>query len=274
MKAVYYDGRGRWDQRKSAAGRHGGLMNDLEGTSISALKLKTPEASVIIADDQTAIEVKSIGRRDRKTEDWLIRDVSFGVRFGDRLGVLGPSGAGKTVLLRALAMLDPLDAGAIRWQGRAVHGDAAPDYRKHVIYLHQRPALFEGNVEQNLRYPFTLKSHQGRSFDRERAIEFLISLGRDRAFLDKSSRDLSGGEAQIVAFVRAVQLEPSVLLLDEPTASLDPATAQALEGVLDRWLAARTAERALVWVSHDREQTLRMTARKISLCSGRLVSEE
>ena len=55
-----------------------------------------------------------------------------------------------------------------------------------------------------------------------------------------------------------------MLLLDEPTASLDPATALALEGVLDRWLAARTAERALVWVSHDREQTLRMTARRIS----------
>jgi putative ABC transport system ATP-binding protein len=208
-----------------------------------------------------------------KTDGWLIRDVSFSIHYGDRLGILGPSGAGKTVLLRALAMLDPLSAGAIRWHGRVIQGDVVPVYRGHVVYLHQRPALFEGSVEDNIRYPFMLKTCQGRAFDRERVIELLVSMGRDAAFLDKSSRDLSGGEAQLVAFVRAVQLEPSILLLDEPTASLDPHTAQALEAVLERWLAARAAERALVWVSHDRDQTLRMTGRSISLRSGRIESE-
>jgi putative ABC transport system ATP-binding protein len=224
--------------------------------------------------DRPAIEVIGIGRRDPKTAGWLIRDVSFAVNSGDRLGILGPSGAGKTVLLRVLAMLDPLDAGAIHWQGQPVRGDAVPAYRKQVIYLHQRPPLLEGSVEQNLRFPFTLKAHQARAFDRRRAIDLLMSLGRDAAFLDKTSGDLSGGEAQIVAFVRAVQLEPAVLLLDEPTASLDPATAQALETVLNGWLTARAGERALVWVSHDREQSLRMTGRRISVQAGRVDLEE
>jgi putative ABC transport system ATP-binding protein len=178
------------------------------------------------------------------------------------------------VLLRALAMLDPLDAGAIHYRGRNVRGDAVPTYRKQVIYLHQRPALIDGSVEHNLRYPFTLKSHQRHSFDRGRATDLLLSLGRSAGFLDKSSRDLSGGEAQILAFVRAVQLEPDVLLLDEPTASLDPATAQALETALNRWWMAGAGERALVWVSHDREQSLRMTGRTISIHSGRLAMEE
>ena len=68
---------------------------------------------------QSLIEMTGIGRRDPKTEAWLIRDVSFAVNSGDRLGILGPSGAGKTVLLRALAMLDPLDSGAIHWKGQA-----------------------------------------------------------------------------------------------------------------------------------------------------------
>jgi putative ABC transport system ATP-binding protein len=227
--------------------------------------------SVALTSAQPAMEAIDIGRRDPKTGGWLIRDVSFAVNYSDRLGILGPSGAGKTV--RALAMLDPLDAGAIRWKGRSVGGDAVPAFRKQVIYLHQRPALFEGSVEDNLRYPFTLQAHRARTFDRGRAIDLLVSLGRDAAFLNKSSRDLSGGEAQIVAFVRAVQLEPAVLLLDEPTASLDPSTAAALEAVLDRWLTAPAGQRALVWVSHDREQTLRMTARTIALHSGRLVRE-
>jgi putative ABC transport system ATP-binding protein len=224
--------------------------------------------------DRPAIEVIGIGRRDPKTAGWLLQDVSFEVNSGDRLGILGPSGAGKTVLLRALAMLDPLDAGAIHYRGRYVRGDAVPTYRKQVIYLHQRPALIDGSVEHNLRYPFTLKSHQRHSFDRGRATDLLVTLGRSAGFLDKSSRDLSGGEAQIVAFVRAVQLEPAVLLLDEPTASLDPATAQAVETVLNRWLTAGAGERALVWVSHDREQSLRMTGRTISIHSGRLAMEE
>jgi putative ABC transport system ATP-binding protein len=217
-----------------------------------------------------AIEVMSIGRKARESSVWLIRDVSFAIHAGDRLGILGPSGAGKTVLLRAIALLDRLDAGAIGWRGHPVRGTSVPSYRKQVIYLHQRPALQEGTVEENLRYPFTLKAHGAHRFDRDRVIALLGSLGRDVPFLDKSSSDLSGGEAQIVAFVRAFQLDPVVLLLDEPTAALDPATARALEAALDCWMTERGPTRALVWVSHDRNQTLRMTGQAISLLSGRL----
>ena len=173
------------------------------------------------------IEAAGIGRRDRKSGGWLIRDVSVSVDFGDRLGVLGPSGAGKTVLLRAMALLDPLDEGSIRWHGRAVRGEAVPGYRKQVIYLHQRPALLDGTVEDNLRHPFTLGAHRDRAFDAGRAEDLLARLGRERGFLAKSSRDLSGGEAQLVGLVRALQLDPAVLLLDEPTASLDPADDRA-----------------------------------------------
>src|SRR5690348_1236328 len=84
------------------------------------------------------LEAIGIGQRDRKSDPggWLIRDVSVSIGSGDRLGVRGPSGAGKTVLLRAIALLDPLDEGAIRWDGRVVRGEAVPDYRKRVIYLH------------------------------------------------------------------------------------------------------------------------------------------
>ena len=212
--------------------------------------------------------VRGIGRRDPKGDDWLIRDVSFVVNLGQRLALLGPTGAGKTVLLRALALLDPLDAGSIHWQGRAVAGDAVPAYRRQVIYLHQRPALLDGSVEENLRHPFTLKAHQGSRFDRARVLGLLEGLGRGAAFLGRSSRDLSGGEAQIVALLRAVQLDPAVLLLDEPTASLDQVTARAVEGLLDGWFAAGHGRRALVWVSHDLDQAHRVTAERLPMRSG------
>lgn len=248
-------------------------MSDGEATPTFAARGGQAHSARVTDLSDAALRVIKIGRRDPKNGNWLIRDVTFSVNAGDRLGVLGPSGAGKTVLLRAMALLDPMDAGTIFYQGEAVVGDEVPRYRSQVIYLHQKPALHEGTVEDNLRQPFALKAHQGHRFDRGRAADLLASLGRDPAFLEKSSRDLSGGEAQIAALVRAIQLEPTMLLLDEPTASLDPETAQAVEAALAGWLAARATERALVWVGHDRDQTLRMTARTISLAAGRLDPE-
>jgi putative ABC transport system ATP-binding protein len=222
-----------------------------------------------------AIEARGIGRRTpNDKQDWLIRDVSVKVHPGDRLAILGPSGAGKTVLLRALAMLDPLDAGTVHWRGHAVAAADVPSYRKQVVYLHQRPALLDGSVEDNLRYPFTLKSHRASRYDREKVLELLGHLDRDAAFLAKSSHSLSGGEAQLAALVRAVQLDPAVLLMDEPTASLDQPTACAVEVLLDGWLQAGQRERALVWVSHDRAQARRVTSRSLYVRGGRLDWEE
>jgi putative ABC transport system ATP-binding protein len=246
------------------------VMTNGRATPAPARAGRDSHATVDSTIHRPAIEVWGIGRRNPKGDGWLIWDVSFAVQPGDRLAVLGPSGAGKTVLLRALALLDPLDAGEIHWRGHAVASGAVPSYRKQVIYLHQRPALFDGTVENNLQHPFTLRSHRGKQFDRERVVELLGGLDRDAAFLGKSSRDLSGGEAQIVALLRAVQLDPVVLLMDEPTASLDQATARSVEAMLDRWLAAGDGKRALVWVSHDRDQARRVTDRGLYLRAGRL----
>ncbi len=220
------------------------------------------------------LDVRGIGRRDPKGQGWLIRDVSLSVTSGERLGILGPTGAGKSVLLRSMALLDPLDIGSIHWQGRAIAGDAGPAYRSQVIYLHQRPALLEGTVEDNLRYPFSLRTHVAKRFDRDRVAHLLEGLGRPTTFLGKLCRDLSGGEAQIVALLRAIQLDPAMLLLDEPTASLDPATARDVEGLIDGWFAEGARTRSLVWVSHDREQALRVTDRKLHVRAGRVDSEE
>ena len=121
---------------------------------------------------------------------------------GTRCAVAGPSGAGKTLLLRALAGLDPLDAGQVCWRGHAVRRDAFPGFRSAVIYLHQRPALLEENVEAALRRPFALRVHRHRQFDRETIVDLLARLGRDESFLDKAVGDLSGGESQLTALLR------------------------------------------------------------------------
>jgi putative ABC transport system ATP-binding protein len=219
------------------------------------------------------LQACGVGRRNPRGKGWLVHDVSLELRLGDRLAIRGPSGAGKTVLLRALALLDPLDAGTVQWNGKPVRGEATPSFRSKVIYLHQRPALFEGSVRDNLERPYTLRACRGKRFDRDRIVDLLSDLGRDASFLEKPAADLSGGEGQIVALLRAIQLGPTVLLLDEPTASLDGPTMQAIERLIDGWFGERPGQRALIWISHDWEQARRVADRTFQMHAGRIVAE-
>jgi putative ABC transport system ATP-binding protein len=216
------------------------------------------------------LEAQSLGRRRTIDGGWLLRDIQVVVDRGARVAVLGPSGGGKTLLLRALALLDVLDEGVVLWSGQVIRCEAVPSYRGAVLYLHQRPTLFEGNVETNLRHPFSLRVHRNRCFDRDRIIQLLEQLGRDVSFLEKLHRDLSGGEAQIVALVRALQLDPTVLLLDEPTASLDREAATVIEGLIRRWHADGAGRRAYVWVTHDSGQAERVADQILWMEAGRV----
>lgn len=197
-------------------------------------------------------------------DDWIWRGVDIGLRAGAQLAIVGPTGSGKSLLLRCLASLDAADEGDISFDRRPLAEWALPDYRSQVVYLHQRPALWEGTVEDNLRAVFDLAAHRSHQYDRDRAIACLRALDRGESFLHKSTADLSGGERQITALVRALGIEPSVLLLDEPSASMDATVTRQVEELIAAWIAG-SPRRAAVWTSHDADQVDRVASCTLTL---------
>lgn len=211
---------------------------------------------------ESILEALAIGRCVGPS--WLWRQLELSLRKGQRLGVTGESGAGKTLLLRSLAGLDPIDEGHITFGGRRLESYRMAPYRARVVYLHQRPSMLGDSVETDLRRPFALKQHKNRTYPAERVLELFDALGLPRDFGTRRSSDLSGGEAEAVALVRALILEPQVLLLDEATASLDADRVRRAEALIHAWLAA-DAVRALIWVTHSADQLERVTDRRIEL---------
>ena len=216
------------------------------------------------------VEANQIGRRAPSGEKWLLRDVTVRVNAGVRLAIVGPSGSGKSLLLRALALLDPIDHGSIRWRGAPADSQGIPAYRRRVMYLHQQPTLFEGDVEENLRQPFALKIHAKGRFEKEVVANLFGIIGRPAEFLRKSVAELSGGERQIVVLIRAMQLRPNILLLDEPTAALDANAKGSVEQLLGQWLSESKEDRALVQVSHDPEQVERIAEQVLHMENGHI----
>ena len=199
----------------------------------------------------------------------LLDRAGLRVSGGGRYGIFGPTGSGKTLFLRAMALLDRTDSGEVRWQGMSIADADVPAFRRRVIYLHQRPALIEGSTIDNLRLPWSFRSSQATEFDRERALRYLNGAGQSEAFFPRQTSKLSGGERQIVALVRAMLLEPQVLLLDEPTSALDTESARKVESLIQTYLDEAPDARASVWVTHDAEQLRRVADWRVPIEAGR-----
>ena len=213
------------------------------------------------------LQTRALTRMDERRQVPLLRATDFTLNRADRVSITGASGSGKSVFLRALALLDAPTSGQILWNDQPIANAEIPHYRSHISYLSQRPALIEGTVEDNLRFPFSLKTLRKRTFDLQAVTTLLGHAGKSSGFLAKNAGDLSGGEAQVVSLIRTLQLNPEVLLLDEPTAALDPASSREVEALIDAWFAADN-DRACIWVSHDPDQAQRMSDIHLHMDAG------
>jgi len=186
-----------------------------------------------------------------------LQGATLTIAAGERVALIGANGSGKTTLLRLLHGLVPHAAGSFT--------SAAP--RRHQAMLFQRPHMLRASVVVNVAMALWLRGTRWRDA-RRAAIPALARVGLED-LADRNARALSGGQQQRVALARAWALHPAVLLLDEPTASLDPTAKREVETLIAEAAVGRT----LVFASHNLGQVKRLASRVVYLEHGRVLAD-
>jgi len=170
-----------------------------------------------------------------------LHGVTMEVEQGTMVALLGASGAGKSTLLRCLNRLAEPESGTIELDGDDIRHVAPELLRRRVALVAQAPAMLPGSVEENLAYALDVL----RAETRDAA---LAAAGLDASFLPRPAKALSGGERARVALARALTREPDAILLDEPTAALDPETARVIAQTV---AALAQRDLAVILATHD-----------------------
>jgi len=195
----------------------------------------------------------------------LVLDIgSLKIRRGETLAVIGPSGSGKSTLLRLLQFLERPTAGRVWFDGRLADSEPPLDVRRRVTTVFQRPFVLSRSVRANLAFGLHVRGWSNRPAE----IDHLLTALGLAPFAHAPAQSLSGGEIQRVALARALAFDPDVLLLDEPTANLDPRNVRLVEDLIRERQAQGVT---IVLATHQIFQARRLAHRVALLLDGQVV---
>lgn len=213
------------------------------------------------------IETLDIGREFNRVP--ILKGINLRIERGEVFVLIGPTGAGKTTLLRLLDLLDRPAQGRIIFDGTDVTHSRRERLlaRRRMAYVQQKPIVFSMNVFDNVA--IGLRFRHARREEIRRRVGQALELVKMSEYGARDARTLSGGEMQRVAVARALVTEPEVLLLDEPTANLDPNSVSRIEETLARIIAGHRI--TVVMTTHDMAQGRRLADRVGVLIGGELL---
>jgi D-methionine transport system ATP-binding protein len=201
---------------------------------------------------------------------YLLKGISFEVFKGDRVAIVGPSGAGKTSLLRLLNRLSEPTSGSIYLENQEYRQIPVIQLRQQVPLVLQESKLLGMTVREALEYPLVLRGLP-RSQIQQRLSYSIEQLHIPEDWLGKTELQLSVGQRQLVAIARALVIQPKILLLDEPTSALDAGRAFRLLEVLTQ--VATTSQTTILMVNHQLELAQQFCTRVLYLQDGQLVQD-
>lgn len=199
-------------------------------------------------------------------EKVVLKDVNAAIRDGEIFAIIGPSGSGKSTLLRLINLLETPSGGDILLDGADIHAERGGvlGFRRRMAMVFQKPAAFNESVYDNIAIGLRMR-HVPEAEIREKITAALEVIGLS-GYEKRKAKTLSGGEMQRVAIARAVVTDPAVLLLDEPTANLDPVATEAIEDLVVR--INRDMNQTVVLSTHDMLQGQRLAHRIGVLMDG------
>jgi phospholipid/cholesterol/gamma-HCH transport system ATP-binding protein len=205
----------------------------------------------------------------------VLNGISLSVSRGETLAVLGRSGTGKSVLLRIIIGLETPDLGSVCIYGQEIAGltlEQMGEVRKKMGFLFQNAALYDSlTVAENVAFPFEHHRREMSSSERgDRVKQLLAEVGMEGG-LEKMPSDISGGMKKRVGLARALALEPKILLLDEPTAGLDPISSREIDDLILK--LQRERQMASIVVTHDLQSAKTISNRLALLDQGSVVIE-
>lgn len=213
--------------------------------------------------------LRFVNLEQRTGGKFLLKNINLDINRGEFFVIIGPTGAGKTTLIRLLDVLDRPSGGDIYLGGMRVTapGVNLVEVRRRMAAVFQKPTVFNSSVFENVAYGLNIRRVR-KELIQVRVAELLALVGL-QGYGKRKARTLSGGEAQRVALARAMAGHPEVLLLDEPTANLDPQSAQMIEDLVTRF--NRTEGVTVVMTTHDMQQAQRLADRVGVLMAGEFV---
>lgn len=193
----------------------------------------------------------------------ILKDISFTVQKKEIIALLGPSGSGKSSLLKSINMLNTPSCGQIKYHNNDIQEISPMALRKKIGYVLQKPTLFGNDVRENLKYPCEL--HQ-KVFDINLVEFYLKKVNLKPDILEKKPNELSGGEQQRISLVRTLLLEPEIILLDEVTSALDEDNTLLIEELIK--YENENNELTVIFISHNNEQAKRLAQKVIYMEEG------
>jgi tungstate transport system ATP-binding protein len=210
------------------------------------------------------IEIKGLYKSFGKSE--ILNDINLDIDKGKILALIGPTGSGKTTLLRQIDTLDQPTRGSIFFRGEDICRLSSKEkflVRRRMAMVFQKPVMFSRSVYENVAYGLKVRGKGNSGDDVLHTLEEVGLSGSE----SRSATTLSGGEMQRIALARAMVIKPEVLLLDEPTANLDPSSASAIDDLIERLAHGGTT---VIIASHNMTECRRLANRVVVLVKGRI----